>query len=590
VTEHYALVFLLSLAVLLGVARLLGELARAVGLPLVVGEIIAGILLGETGLGRLAPSAHAFLLPKGVPASMLSGYTTVAVVLLLVVAGLEVDLGIVKKRGRSALWVATFGMAMPMAGGFVMGYLVPDSVLVHSEQRGLFAVFIGVALSISALPVIAKTLLDLGLFKTDVGLIVMSAAMVDDIVGWIAFSVLLGPMQGGKVELWHLARTIGLTVAFAIIALLIGRRLIDRVLAKIETQRDLAPGRILSLLIVLAILGASVTQAIGVHAVLGGFIVGVAVGDSPRLRERTQQTVKQFVTNVFAPVFFASVALRVDFVANLDVVLCLVVFTIASVAKVVGCTIGARISSMSWRESLAVGFGLNARGAMEIILALLAREAGLVNDRVFVALVTMAIGTSLLAGPMMKHLLYTRGSGSPAEAGSGSGETAGMLVRAGAFLPTMTASTSARAIEELGQALRSVIGELVEPALIAVLERELIASTGLGDDVAIPHAAIEGLTRPVVALGLSSDGIDFDAPDGRPARIVFLLLLPPKAYEREVRVLAHLARSVFDPPARTELLKAKTLEEAVKCLEESARRITAAARGSGPRAASLTDM
>ncbi len=589
-TEHYALVFLLSLAVLLGVARLLGELARAVGLPLVVGEIIAGILLGETGLGRLAPSVHAFLLPKGVPASMLSGYTTVAVVLLLVVAGLEVDLGIVKKRGRSALWVATLGMAMPMLGGFVMGYLVPDSVLVHSEQRGLFAVFIGVALSISALPVIAKTLLDLGLFKTDVGLIVMSAAMVDDIVGWIAFSVLLGPMQGGTVELWHLARTIGLTVAFAVIALVIGRRLIDRVLAKIETQRDLAPGRILSLLIVLAILGASATQAIGVHAVLGGFIVGVAVGDSPRLRERTQQTVKQFVTNVFAPVFFASVALRVDFVANLDVVLCLVVFAIASVAKVVGCTIGARISSMSWRESLAVGFGLNARGAMEIILALLARDAGLVNDRVFVALVTMAIGTSLLAGPMMKYLLYTSGSGSPLSVRSGSIETAGAMVRAGAFLPSLEASTSARAIEELGRALREVIGELVEPALIAVLERELIASTGLGDDVAIPHAAIEGLTHPVVALGLSSEGIDFDAPDGRPARIVFLLLLPPKAYEREVRVLASLARSVFDEQARSELLKTKTLEEAIKCLELSTARITAAARGAGPRVASLTDM
>ena len=589
-SEHHALVFLLSLAVLLGVARLLGELARAVGLPLVVGEIVAGIILGDSGLRRVAPSLHAFLLPSGVPASMLSGYTTVAVVLLLVVAGLEVDLGIVKKRGRSALWVATLGMAMPMLGGFVMGYLVPDSVLVHPAQRGLFAIFIGVALSISALPVIAKTLLDLGLFKTDVGLIVMSAAMVNDIVGWIAFSILLGPMRGGSIDLPHLALTISLALSFAVGALVLGRRLIDRLLARIETQRDLAPGRILSLLIVLAILGASATQAIGIHAVLGGFIVGVTVGESPRLRERTRQTVQQFVTNVFAPVFFASVALRVDFFANFDLVLCIVVFVIASVAKVVGCSAGARISGMSWRESLAVGFGLNARGAMEIILALLARDAGLVNDRVFVALVTMAIGTSLLAGPMMKHLLYTRGSGLPAEAGVGSGETAGMLVRAGAFLPTMTASTSARAIEELGQALRSVIGELVEPALIAVLERELIASTGLGDDVAIPHAAIEGLTRPVVALGLSSDGIDFDAPDGRPARIVFLLLLPPKAYEREVRVLAHLARSVFDQPARTELLKAKTLEEAVKCLEESARRITAAARGSGPRVASLTDM
>jgi Kef-type K+ transport system membrane component KefB/mannitol/fructose-specific phosphotransferase system IIA component (Ntr-type) len=590
VNEHDALVFLLSLAVLLGVARLLGELARALGLPLVVGEILAGVLLGASGLRRVAPAAHAFLLPQGVPASMLSGYTTISVVLLLVVAGLEVDLHIVQRRGRSALTVALLGMLMPMLGGFVLGYLVPDSVLAHPDQRGLFAIFIGVALSISALPVIAKTLLDLGLFKTDIGLIVMSAAMINDLVGWIAFSILLGPMRGGGIDFLHLAMTIGFAVLFAAGALLLGRRLVDRVLARIEQQPDLAPGRILSLLIVVAILGASATQAIGIHAVLGGFIVGVMVGDSPRLRERTRQTIQQFVTNVFAPVFFASVALRVDFFANFDVVLCLVVFVIASVAKVVGCSVGARISGMPWRESLAVGFGLNARGAMEIILALLARDAGLVDDRVFVALVTMAIGTSLLAGPMMKYLLYGPSSGSPGSGRSGAPEDATALVRAGAFVPKLVAATSARAIEELGQSLRSAIGDLVEPALIAVLEREMVAPTGLGDEVAIPHAAVEGLTRPVVALGLSHDGIDFDAPDGRAARIVFLLLLPPKAYEREVRVLAGLARSVFDATARTALLQATTADEAIKCLDEHSRRIAAAAQGSGPRMASLADM
>lgn len=586
--EHDALVFLLSLAVLLGVARLLGELARAIGLPLVVGEIVAGILLGETGLRRIAPAAHAFLLPRGAPASMLAGYTTLAVVLLLVVAGLEIDLHIVKRRGRSALLVALFGMVMPMLGGFVMGYLVPDSLLVHPSQRLLFAIFIGVALSISALPVIAKTLLDLGLFKTDIGLIVMSAAMINDLVGWVAFSILLGPMRGGRVDLPHLSMTIGFAVLFAAGALLVGRRLADRVLARIEMQPDLAPGRILSLLMVTAILGASATQAIGIHAVLGGFIMGAMVGDSPRLRERTRQTIQQFVTNVFAPVFFASVALRVDFLANFDAVLCLVVFAIASVAKIVGCSVGARISGMGWRESLAVGFGLNARGAMEIILALLARDAGLIDDRVFVALVTMAIGTSLLAGPMMKHLLYGPSSRTPASGPSGP-EDAAALVRAGAFVPKLQATTSARAIEELGHSLRASIGDLVEPALIAVLEREMVAPTGLGDEVAIPHAAVAGLTRPAVALGISHDGIDFDAPDGRRARIVFLLLLPPKAYEREVRVLAGLARSVFDDAARSALVAATTSEEAVRILDEHSRRVASAAHA-GPGMASLTDI
>jgi len=590
VNEHDALVFLLSIAALLGVARLLGELARAVGLPAVVGELTAGLLLGKTGLGRVAPSAQSFLFPEGAPRTMLSAYTTFAVVLLLVVAGLEVDLGIVKKRRGTAVLVSLLGILVPLIGGVIVGYVVPDSFILRPERRDLFALFLGVALSISAMPVIAKTLLDLGLFKTDIGLLVMSAAMLDDLLGWVGFSVLLGPMRGGSVDVARLARTLPLAALFIAGALLVGRRIADRALAKLEQHADVAPGRILSLLIVVAILGAAAMQGIGIHAALGGFVVGVMVGDSPRLRERTRQTMQQFVTNIFAPVFFASAALRVDFAANFVPWLCLTVFVVATTAKLLGCTLGARWTGLSWRESLAVGFGLSARGAMEIILALLAREAGLIDDRIFVALVTMAIGTSLLAGPMMKRLLYGPVHSMPMSARSAAPEDAAALVRVGAFVPRLVAATSARAIEELGHSLRASIGDLVEPALIAVLERELVAATGLGDAVAIPHAAVEGLTRPVVALGLSHDGIDFDAPDGRPARIVFLLLLPPKAFEREVRVLAGLARSVFDEAARTALLATTNADEAVRCLDEHSQRIKQKAQASGPRMASLTDI
>jgi Kef-type K+ transport system membrane component KefB/mannitol/fructose-specific phosphotransferase system IIA component (Ntr-type) len=579
VHEHDAFIFLLALALLLGAARLLGEGARFIGLPLVVGEIATGIVLGETGLKRLCPEAYAFLLPRGAPADMLAGYTTIAVVLLLVVAGLEVDLGIVRRRGRSALLVAVLGMVMPLAGGFVIGQFVPDSIA--GEHRTLLSIFLGVALSISALPVIAKTLLDLGLFKTDVGLLVMTAAMVNDLVGWLAFSILLGPMRGGGIDLAPLARTIGFGAVFVGGTLILGRPLVDRALARLEKKADQASGRVLSLVIVLAVLGASATQAIGIHAVLGGFVVGITVGASPRLRERTRHTIHQFVTNVFAPVFFATVALRVDFFAAFDPVLCLVVFAVASGAKIVGCGIGARVTGIAWRESLAIGFGLNARGAMEIILALLARDAKLIDDRVFVALIAMAIGTSLLAGPMMKRLLYQ-------PSGDGLGDNAAALVKSGAFIRDLAATTPARAIDELGHALRPVIGDLVEPALLSVLERELVAPTGLGDEVAIPHAAVPGLERPVVALGLSRRGIDFEAPDENAAKIIFLLLLPPKAYEREVHVLAALARSVFDEPAREALLLAKSSEDAVRCLAEHEQRI--ANRTPGVRMSSLTDM
>ena len=160
--ESDVLVFLLSLAVLLSAARLLGELTRRVGLPLIFGEIAAGIVLGPTVLGRALPATQHWLFPGGTPQHMLAGYTNVGVVLLLVVAGLEVNLGIVRRRGRSALLTSVLGILMPLAGGVLLGILLPDSDLVRPDHRTLFAIFMGVALSISALPVIAKTLLDLG--------------------------------------------------------------------------------------------------------------------------------------------------------------------------------------------------------------------------------------------------------------------------------------------------------------------------------------------------------------------------------------------------------------------------------------------
>jgi len=347
-----ALVFLLSLAALLGVARLLGELARWAGLPLVVGEIATGLLLGASGLKRFLPVVHDWLFPsQGAAAEMLTGYTTVSVVLLLVVAGLEVDLGIVKRRGKSALIVAALGVLVPLGGGFILGHALPSSISVGAhDNRTLFALFMGVALSISALPVIAKTLLDLGLFKSDVGLLVMTVAMLDDLIGWVAFSILLGPLHGSGIDVLVLGRTITLAVLFGVICLVPGRRFIDRLLGALEQQGgDFAAGRVLSLVAVVAMLGAAMTQAIGIHAVLGGFIVGVMIGDSPRLRERTRQTIHQFVTNVFAPVFFASVALRVDFIASFDPVLCLVVFVLATATKL----IGLRRRRASQRPSMA---------------------------------------------------------------------------------------------------------------------------------------------------------------------------------------------------------------------------------------------
>ena len=577
-SEHDVLAFLLSLAILLTSARLLGELARRVGLPLIVGELFAGIFLGPTVLGRIAPSAQAWLFgtKASAPAVMLTGYTTVAVVLLLVVAGVEVNLAIVRKRGKSTLLTSVLGIVMPLGGGLLLGFLLPDSDLVHPQQRVLFALFIGVALSISALPVIAKTLLDLGLFKTDIGLLVMAVAMVNDIVGWLAFSMLLGPMQGKAADVMSIAKTCALTIAFVVVCLTLGRKVIDRVLGVLVKNHHTSARRILSLVILLALFGASITQAIGIHAVFGGFIVGVMVGDSQHLKEHNRAVIHEFVTNIFAPVFFASLGLHADFASAFDLRLCTLVFLVATAAKVIGCAVGSRVGGLRWRQALSVGFGLNARGAMEIILALLALEAGLIKVQLFVALVVMALATSLFSGPMMKWLLR----------GEEDDEKTGALLRRGAWISDLRATTPRGAIEELMNALAPQLGDRAPAALAAVIEREAMAPTGLGDDVAVPHAPVEGLSRPLLALARSQHGVDFNAPDNRPARIVFLLLMPPRAYDLEVRILAGIARAVITEASREKLYAAHTLDEALAVIGVDVH----VALPPRPRRASLADI
>jgi K+:H+ antiporter len=572
--EHDVLVFLLSLAVLLSVARLLGEGARRLGFPLIFGELASGILLGPTVFGRLAPGGQHALFPGGIPSNMLAGYTNVGVVLLLTVAGLEVNLGIVRRRGRSALLTSLMGIVMPLAGGVLLGVLLPDSDLMRPDRRTLFALFMGVALSISALPVIAKTLLDLGLFKTDVGLLVMAAAMIDDLAGWLAFSVLLGPMQGGVLNLSSVARSVAMTVGFVVVSLVVARPLLGRLVVRLQADHHSGPRRVLSLIVLLALFGASFTQWIGVHAVFGGFVVGVVVGDTPHLKERTRLIVHDFVTNIFAPVFFASLGLRADFAASFNLRLCVLVFLVASGAKIIGCTLGARAGGIRWRPAAAVGFGLNARGAMEVILALLALEAGLLREQVFVALVVMALATSLISGPTMKWIL--RGVDE---------ESLSALLRRGAWVKELGVSTATEAIEALVASLAPQLGELEKRACRAVLDREVLASTGLGDEVAVPHAVVVGLSRPMMAVGFAQAGVDFNAPDGRASRIVFLLLMPPRAHDQEVRVLAAIAQAVLDPAARERLLSAPSEPDVLAFLGE--RRTRASMSPSRPSLADI---
>jgi Kef-type K+ transport system membrane component KefB len=270
----------------------------------------------------------------------------------------------------------------------------------------IFALFFAIAISISALPVIAKTLMDMGLYRSDFGMVVVSAAIFNDLVGWIVFAVVLGLIGDQSGDGNSIMLTIALTLAFVAATLTVGRWLIHKSLPVVKAYTRW-PGGELSFALVLGLLGAAFTQWIGIHAIFGAFIVGVAIGDSSHLRERSRVIIDKFISFIFAPVFFASVGLKVNFFAHFDFLLVLTILTIACVCKLIGGFIGARWGEMPRREAWAVGFAMNSRGAMEIILGIIALEAGIIQERLFVALIIMAIVTSMMSGPFMQMILRT---------------------------------------------------------------------------------------------------------------------------------------------------------------------------------------
>lgn len=514
-SHHDIAVFLLGTGILLGLARLLGELALRLHQPAVLGELLAGILLGPTLLGAVAPEWTAALFPTEGPVSFaLSALTTLAITLFLLVAGMEVDLSTVWRQGRAALIIGVAGMVLPFAVGFFPAYFAPGVLGADRDTNSLiFALFFATALSISALPVIAKTLMDLNLYRSDFGMVVMAAAIFNDLFGWISFAMILG-MIGREASPTPIGYTVAMTVLFVLLMLTVGRWLIDRVMPWVQAHASW-PGGILAFALTLALLSAAFTEWIGVHAIFGAFIFGVAVGDSRHLRERTRATIDQFVSSIFAPLFFASIGLHVNFAASFDAVMVLTVLLIATFGKVVGCTGGAWLAGFPRREGLAIGFAMNSRGAMEIILGILALQAGVIRERMFVALVIMALVTSMTSGIAIQSLL-----------GQKKAKRFSQYMNARYFISKLKGRTRREVIHELVAAVCE--GQSLDPIEVeqTVWVRERFGATGFRNGVAIPQGRIEGLQQPIVAVGISNRGVDFDSPDGLPARIILLLLTP----------------------------------------------------------------
>ena len=399
----------LQIATMLACGLLFGEIMRRFRQPAVVGEMFGGIVLGPTILGWLAPSVYEWLFLSSSSVTVVrEASTKLGMLFFLFYAGLEVNLSDLKVLGKRAILIGLIGTLLPIGAGVALVYALPREFWGSAVQEHFlsFALFVGMNLANSANPVIARILMDLGLLNGPIGALIMSATIVDDLVNWTLFAIILSdiapssPAAGGS-----LAVSLVLVCLLFVAVLGVGRWLGPRALARMR-PRVAWPSGLIGLTALLVLLASSASEALGVHAFLGAFLIGVALGGAREGHKDAHDVIGQFVLS-FAPIYFVSMGLTTNFIANFDLVLVLVILTVACVSKVGAVLIGAKATGMPLdREAWAVGFGLNARGATGIILAGVGLSNGVIDSRIFVAIVVMALVTSLMAGPIMSRLLW----------------------------------------------------------------------------------------------------------------------------------------------------------------------------------------
>lgn len=407
--HHDVLLLVFQIAVLLLAARLMGELAQRLKQPAVVGEILAGIILGPSLLAGIFPEFGEMIIPQSeTQGYLLEVVSLLGAMFLLLITGLETDVALIKRHARTAMGVSFGGIIVTFATGFLLGQYLPDFLLADSDARLVFSLFVATAMSISAIPVIAKVLMDLNLMRRDVGQTIIAAGMSDDTIGWMLLSTVAGLASGEAITLGTVLSTVGSVVAFMVLSFTLGRWVVKKLLTYVQDEM-VSTDRLLTLVVVLTFLWGAITQALNLEAVLGAFVMGIIFGTLPRLPEEVHHKLESIALGIFAPIFFAVAGLKVNILNLLNPVLILItllVIFIATFGKVAGTYLGARlIGKKDHWNALSFGAGLNARGAMEIIIATIGLSLGILSQDMFSIIVVMAMATSLMAPSALKWVL-----------------------------------------------------------------------------------------------------------------------------------------------------------------------------------------
>jgi Kef-type K+ transport system membrane component KefB len=420
--EHLLLPVLVQLAVIIAAARTFGALARRVGQPSVVGEIAAGLLLGPSLFGWLFPEMFTAVFRPGLhgvdpalaDAVLPKIFTIIAqfgLIFLLFLVGLEFEFDHVRSHGRSAVLISITGILVPFALGAALAQFIHPHLEAHPKAGPVsllgLTLFLGVALSITAIPVLGRIMMELNVTRTRLGAITITAAAVDDAVGWILLASITAVVKS-NFDLFETLQMVGLTVGFALLMWFVVRPLLVRYFSySLKANRGRLSATGLAVLLVCVLLSAIATNLIGIFAVFGAFLLGAILSDQHDLARAAHAKLYDIVTSFFVPVFFTYTGLRTD-ISSLHGVtpwlICGVLVAAAVAGKLIGCGLAARVSGFNWKESGIIGTMMNARGLMALIAINLGYELGVVPRSLFCMLVIMALTTTILTTPLLLWL------------------------------------------------------------------------------------------------------------------------------------------------------------------------------------------
>ncbi len=549
-SEHDVFIFVAQLGVILISAKIFGEIARKLEQPIIVGEVIAGILLGPMLFGKFLPTYYNFLFPNtGAHQYLLQGISWLCVLFLLMITGLEIDFRASIKEGKQCFLISIFGLVISLGGVFLVTPLLPDYFYPDGVNRFHVNMLISIALSVVAIPVIAKILFDLKILRSEVGVKILTSGVLSDIWGWTILAIAISLIASGTITAAVILKPLITMILYLTVTLTIGRVIIDKML-DLFGYKELDTTLAISLLFSLMLLNGAVAHLLGIHVIFGAFIAGVMAGESTKISEYIRQWTQEFIFAVFAPIFFVLIGMQLQFTKGEIWLPILILFIASSICKIAGMFFGGVLGKMGRKNAFAVACGLNTQGTMGIIVALIAYDMGIFNDHLFSTIVVICILTSLFVGPLLKWAIARVKR-----------PLAKFFDQEHVFL-NVEGDSKKKVIENIAKLMaeRKIIDN-EEYIQKMIWERERVMSTAIGDGIAVPHARIKNLKEPILCFFRLKDPVDFASPDNLPVQLLFLELTDRNDDGMQLNLIAQIARFISAADNRQRLLDCEKEED-----------------------------